>query len=47
MLFIVADDIEFKITYHLSYITSYFIVLVHYISHIRQVYISHKFIFLH
>ena len=45
--FIVADDIEFKITYHLSYDIGYFIVLVHYISHILLLYISHAFISFH
>ena len=45
--FIVADNIEFSITYHLSYIIGYFIVLVHNIFHIRPLYISHAFISLH
>ena len=44
--FIVADDIEFLITYNFFYIKNYFIVLVHNISHILPLYICHAFIFL-
>ena len=45
--FIVADDVEDYIIYHLYQYIKYFIVLVHYISHHRLLYISHAFIFLH
>ena len=33
--YIVADDIDVEVTYYLSHILSYFIFLVHYISHHR------------
>ena len=42
--FIVAEDMELKINYQLSYIIRNFIVLVNSIIHHRPLYISHAFI---
>ena len=43
--FIVADDVEYEIIYHLNQFIKYVIVLVHYIFYNRPLYISHAFIF--
>ena len=45
--FIVANDVEYLIIYHLFTFIKYFIVLVHYIFNHRPLYISHALIFLH